>query len=375
MAVTGLLLGSSRDSRAAPTDGSSRNLPRNNGRTLFEANCASCHGQDGRGKTAEETGLDIPIRDFTECAFSTRETVRDWVGVAHNGGPVRAFDERMPAFGERLTETELETLIRYVKAFCTNDAWPPGELNFARGILTEKAYVENEVLLTSTVDLEGSLAIAGKLIYEQRLGPRSQIELIAPYGLFRRSDTERRGTKLGRWGKGLGDLAFGFKHIVFHEVDTGTILSFAAELALPTGNAADGIGNGTGIFEPFVAAGQQFSTLGFVQLQAGIGFPFDESKASREAYGRFLLGRSFIQGDYGRMWTPMFEFQAVRETGSDAKTVYAYVPEMQVSISKRRHVRVNLGVIIPMNEVDTRPLQATGYLMWDWFDGGLNEGW
>jgi mono/diheme cytochrome c family protein len=344
------------------------------GRTIYESNCASCHGSDGRGRKPEETGIEITIRDFSDCAFSTRESVRDWIGVAHSGGPVRVFDERMPAFGGRLSVAELDHVVRYIKSFCKSDAWPPGELNFARGILTEKAYLENELLLISTFALEGPLDIAGKLIYEKRVGPRSQLELIAPYGVFRRSNADRQGTRLSRWGKGLGDLAFGFKHVLFHDVDLGTILSAASELALPTGNTGDGLGNGTFLFEPFVAAGQRLSTLGFIQVQGGIGLPFNESKASKEAYGRLALGRTFVTGNFGRLFTPMLEFQVVREMGNESLTLYSYVPEMQISISKRRHVRINLGVIIPMNELDTRPLQGTTYLMWDWFDGGLNEG-
>ena len=43
--------------------------------------------------------------------------------------------------------------------------------------------------------------------------------------------------------------------------------------------------------------------------------------------------------------------------------------------SKRKHVRANFGVRMPMDDLATRPMQAMGYLLWDWFDGGLDEGW
>ena len=51
------------------------------------------------------------------------------------------------------------------------------------------------------------------------------------------------------------------------------------------------------------------------------------------------------------------------------------MPQVQLSISKRRHVRANFGVLMPMNDMATRPMQAMGYLLWDWYDGGLDEGW
>jgi mono/diheme cytochrome c family protein len=345
------------------------------GKQVFQANCVTCHGQDGRGSRPDNTGLDLPLPDFTNCAFTSREAEKDWGGIVHQGGPVRAFDERMPAFGGVLAENDIERVVRYIKQFCSDERWPPGELNFPRAILTEKAFPENELLLISGVTLEGPVEVSGKLIYEQRVGPRSQFEVIAPFGVFRRSDAEQRTTRLGRWGRGLGDVAFGFKHVVFHQPNSETIASLGAEFAIPTGSPAEGVGKGTYVFEPFMTVGQGLSSLGFAQLQAGIGLPFDESRAPKELYGRIALGRMFTYGRYGRFWVPMFELQSVRELGSDAATAWDFVPQIQVAISKRKHVRANFGVMMPMSDLAARPMQAMGYLLWDWYDGGLDEGW
>lgn len=35
----------------------------------------------------------------------------------------------------------------------------------------------------------------------------------------------------------------------------------------------------------------------------------------------------------------------------------------------------NLGARIPLNERDERKTQVIFYLLWDWFDGTLLEGW
>lgn len=353
---------------ATPLAGSS-------GEQIYQANCATCHGQDGRGTKPENTGLDLPIRDFSDCAFTSRETERDWGGIVSQGGPIRAFDERMPAFGFVLTEVDIERVVRYTKQFCRDTSWPPGELNFPRAILTEKAFPENELLLISGVTLEGPVAVAGKLIYEQRIGARSQFEVIAPFGVYERTEDERRTAKLGRWGRGLKDVAFGFKHVIFHSPHSETIASLGAEFAIPTGSPAEGMGNGTYVFEPFITVGQGLSALGFVQLQGGLGLPFDEAKSSKELYGRVVLGRMFTYGRYGRFWVPMFEFQSVRELASDAVTGLSFMPQIQLAISKRKHVRANFGVLMPLNDLATQPTQAMGYLLWDWYDGGLNEGW
>ena len=345
------------------------------GKQIYQTNCATCHGQNGRGARPEDTGLDIPVPNFTDCAFTTRETETDWVGLVHQGGPVRAFDERMPAFGGVLTEDELERVVRYLKQFCNSRAWPPGELNFPRAILTEKAYPENELLLISGVTLKGPVEVSGKLIYEKRIGARSQIEVIAPFGVIRRTAAERNATGLSRWGRGLGDVAFGFKHVVFHRLESGTIASLGAELAIPTGSPAEGIGKDIYVFEPFMTFDQQLSDLGFVQLQGGVALPFDQSRTARELYGRIALGRMFTYARFGRFWVPMFEIQSVRVLGTEAATLWDFMPQVQLSISKRRHVRANFGVLMPMNDMATRPMQAMGYLLWDWYDGGLDEGW
>lgn len=281
----------------------------------------------------------------------------------------------MPAFGGVLTEVEIERVVRYVKQFCRNDSWPPGELNFPRAILTEKAYPENELLLISGVTLEGPVAVAGKLIYEQRVGARGQFEVIAPFGVYERSRDERSASKLGRWGRGIKDIALGYKHVLFHHRPSETIASLGTELAIPTGSPAEGLGNGTYVFEPFVTVGQGLSSLGFIQLQGGIGLPFDDTKASKELYGRVVLGRMFTYGRYGRFWVPMFEFQSARELTSDAVTAFRFMPQVQLAVSKRKHVRANFGILMPLNDLATEPLQAMGYLLWDWYDGGLNEGW
>jgi hypothetical protein len=59
----------------------------------------------------------------------------------------------------------------------------------------------------------------------------------------------------------------------------------------------------------------------------------------------------------------------------NAKTNWDVLPQMQVTISKRQHIRANLGVRIPVNNTAGRQVQVMFYLLWDWFDGRLNEGW
>jgi hypothetical protein len=77
----------------------------------------------------------------------------------------------------------------------------------------------------------------------------------------------------------------------------------------------------------------------------------------------------------GRLWSPMFEVLANRDFATGATTNWDVLPQMQVTISRRQHVRADLGVRVPVNNTTGRPVQLMLYLLWDLGDGKLTEGW
>jgi hypothetical protein len=48
---------------------------------------------------------------------------------------------------------------------------------------------------------------------------------------------------------------------------------------------------------------------------------------------------------------------------------------MQVTISKRQHIRADLGYRAPFTDTVGRHGQLDFYILWDWGDGKLWEGW
>jgi hypothetical protein len=71
----------------------------------------------------------------------------------------------------------------------------------------------------------------------------------------------------------------------------------------------------------------------------------------------------------------MVEVIADREMVSGAPTNWDVMPEIQIPINKRMHILGNIGYRIPVNNTADRPKQLMIYLLWDWVDGGLTEGW
>ena len=341
--------------------------PAKTGQELYDTNCAACHGGDGTGTPKSVLGYDPPP-DFTECSFATVEPDADWLAVAHDGGPARAFSRRMPAFGGALTQDELTLILRHIRGFCTDNAWPRGELNLPRPFLTEKAFPENETVFISTITTGDQPAVNGTVLYEQRFGARNQFEVLVP--------VQTRDGGDG-WQRGLGDVAFAVKRALWHSLDRGAIVSAAAELVLPTGKEDRGLGKGVTIFEPFVAVGKILPADSFIQAQVGTELPFDRSVSPNEGFWRVAVGRTFTEGPFGfgRAWTPMIELAGAREFTSGAVTHWDIAPQMQVSLSRRQHILVNAGIQVPVNDRAGRPLRILTYLLWDWFDGGLFEGW
>jgi mono/diheme cytochrome c family protein len=340
--------------------------PTKSGPELYQSACAACHGPDGKGLPESVLGFRISVPDFTDCSFATPEPDADWMAVIHGGGPTRAFDQMMPAFGDVLSDAEMLTILRHIRTFCTSSSWPRGELNLPRPLFTEKAFPENEAVWTIDFASNGARSIGNEFLYERRIGALSHWEVVVPIE-FQHAQGEP-------WRRGLGDLAVAFKRVLYHSLDRGTIVSAAVEAIFPTGKEHLGLGKGFAVFEPFVAIGQILPADGFFQLQSGFELPVDRDAPS-QVFWRVTGGKSFFEGRFGRSWSPMVELLGARDLQSGSVAAWDIVPQLQVTLSTRQHVMINGGIRIPVNRRDERATAVVGYLLWDWFDGGFFSGW
>jgi hypothetical protein len=340
------------------------------------AGCIACHGPDGTGTPKTTAGFEPPrtFPDFSKCDQTTPEPSSAWKAVITHGGATRGFSPIMPSFGDALTSEQIDKVILYVRDFCKEKSWPRGEWNLPRPLATEKAYPEDEVVISASANAQGAPGVFSHIFYEQRFGARNQIEVDVPLNFQDQNHT---------WYGGVGDTTIGVKRVMFSSLPSGpilrpsgSILSLFGGVIAPTGNRARGFGSGTTTFETFAAFAHLFPDNSFIQTQLGASLPRHTDIAPQNVFFNTALGHSFTADHgLGRLWSPMMEFLASRDLVDHAKTNWDVLPQMQVTISRRQHVRANLGVRVPVNNTTGRSIQVVFYVLWDWFDGRLNEGW
>ena len=346
------------------------------GREIYDAACVACHGADGAGAPQSMTGFEKPATfpDFTQCDQTAPEYWRDWKAAIRDGGPARGFSQIMPAFGDVFTPEQIDQLAQYLRSLCSQHAksrtWPPGELNVPRALFTEKAFPEDEVVLTTSVPTKGAPGMTNALAYEYRINGRNQLEVSLPIISMHR-DT-------GGYSTNIGDVAVGLKHVFFWDLDAdgkrGSIFSVQGEFVLPTGNSNRGFGTGETTLGVFGSYDLLLPKDTFFEFQAGGDFPRHAGSTPNAVYARSAFGAS-VSRNFGRQWSPMLELTADHDLRTGATTNLHLVPEFQVTVNTRQHVRAALGYQIALNNTAAQSNQVIFYFLWDWFDGGLLEGW
>jgi mono/diheme cytochrome c family protein len=77
---------------------------------LYRLNCVRCHGKDGKGTEARDKTTEIP--DFTDDSWQeTRSDAEFSVSILDGKG------RYMPAFGDRLANEQIRSLVAYVRGF------------------------------------------------------------------------------------------------------------------------------------------------------------------------------------------------------------------------------------------------------------------
>jgi len=170
----------------------------------------------------------------------------------------------MPAFGDLLTDEEINDVIAYMRGFCKNVHHDPlGELKIYTSIGNGEG-----VSRERDCDFHGGRCLRGPAwttdIIDERtiIDARTQLETDVPVNY---------ADQAHNWTAGFGDITLALKREMFSSLRTGSILESAGRFLLPTGDSKRGFGAGTTQFEPFAAFDQLFKENTFFANPVGGG--------------------------------------------------------------------------------------------------------
>jgi mono/diheme cytochrome c family protein len=338
------------------------------GKAVYEGGCIACHGADGKGAPEASTQFKRPdtFPDFSRCDQTTPEPNSAWKAVIVHGGPYYGFSTIMPSFKDLLSNDQIDDVVAYLRTFCPNPHWPRGELNLPRALVTEKAFPEDELVVSTAVNASGAPGLETHFIHEQAFGTKGQLEVDVPWDYQDQNHS---------WNSHVGDITFAWKQVMYSNLHTGSIFALQGGILPPTGSTKLG-GNGTTVFEPFAAFDQLFRSNTWVQFQMGADLPVHPDITPQSLFWYTTLGQTLAPDHrLGRQWSPMVEFLATRDLVDGAKTNWDVMPEMQVTVSPRQHIRADIGVRAPFTNTVGRVPQVYFYVLWDWAEGHFWNGW
>ena len=111
-------------------------------------------------------------------------------------------------------------------------------MNLPRPLVTTKAFPEDVLVVSNTLNMAGLNSFAREIIYEQRIGSRNQVELIVPLEWAEQENTDDPGDT--QWQSSVGDIGIAGKCVLYGNLDTGAIVSVGGELFFPTGEEEKG---------------------------------------------------------------------------------------------------------------------------------------
>ncbi len=76
-------------------------------KATFDAECAKCHGKDGRARSLH--AKHVHARDMTDAAWQNEVSDERLFNSINKG------KGKMPAFGKKLSEDQIDALVRYVR--------------------------------------------------------------------------------------------------------------------------------------------------------------------------------------------------------------------------------------------------------------------
>ncbi len=87
------------------------------GKELYEKSCNNCHGPGGKGEGPASKMLKPPAADFATALKGKADA--DIAKTIKEGGKAVGKSPLMPAFGGKVTDEQIQTLVAYVKGLAS----------------------------------------------------------------------------------------------------------------------------------------------------------------------------------------------------------------------------------------------------------------
>lgn len=89
------------------------------GRALFEAHCAICHGPAGKGDGPGAKVIRQKMTDFSDPAAMHQVNDRFLFEIIQKGGSQFGRSNAMPAWGMKLTDGQIRAVVAYIRSLAS----------------------------------------------------------------------------------------------------------------------------------------------------------------------------------------------------------------------------------------------------------------
>ena len=92
------------------------------GKAVFVANCAVCHGREGKGDGPGAAGLNPKPANYSQRESTEARQLR----IVSNGGKAEGLSPGMPSWGDTLSQKEVRDVVAYVRTELSGGKYADG---------------------------------------------------------------------------------------------------------------------------------------------------------------------------------------------------------------------------------------------------------
>jgi hypothetical protein len=297
------------------------------------------------------------LPDLSDCREATGPTA-DWRALVAHGGSFLGMSPEMPAFPE-LGDDEIAAVVSWIQGLCPDPRYPPADLDFHDPVFGQNAFPEDEVIVTTTFAAarrESDTML--DTVVQKRVGPHGQVGVDVPVEVM---DPRGRAPIAG-----IGDVRASYKHAVLVAPELNSLASLGADIATPTGNARNGVGQGTFVGTVALLSGHAVGPL-VIQTDTRAELPADPARAPRRM--RYRLAFQYPLGPYAKDPVPALELEQRQSLDRRVHAATLLGPTTIVALSRRGHVALGFGAQLPV--AGRRPFdwRVGAELYWQYTEG------